>query len=433
MKNILFYSVFLVTFISCNKKNNIAQSKDYEVFLNSTFHTNQLKQTNEEIGFWNNKLVADTGSYVNMMQIGLNLLSRFKTSGEVNDLHTADSLFERSGSKINNKESSIYFALSQNAITQHKFNEAEAYLQKAEKVGAEVYTINLVKFDINMELGRYNEAQYCLNNISKKNKNLDYIIRKSKFEDHLGHSKESIEYMEQAYDIVKNINKKSLSNWVVTNLADMYSHEGRLDDAYKMYLRSLQLDSANLYALKGIAMICYSNDQNSYEAKRIINFILSNTDTPDLYLTLAEISEWEGDVNGKQKYIDTFLSKINTPLYGNMYNKYLIEIYLNDKLDITKGLSIAEHEMTNRATPETYSWLAFANYKNNNIAKANELINNYVLNKTFEPEALYIASVILSNSNKPLAQKLRKQCKESQFELGPLKLTKLKQEFKEGI
>jgi lipopolysaccharide biosynthesis regulator YciM len=433
MKNILFYSIFLLLLISCNKKNNIAQSKDYEVFLNKKFQIQQIEKVNQEIGFWDTKLKSDTGSYLNMMEVGLNRLNRFKLLGQVRDLHSADSLFHRSGAKINNQESSIYFALSQNAITQHQFKEAALYLQNAEKVGADAYTINLIKFDINMELGQYNEAQYHLNNISKKDKNLDYLIRKSKFEDYLGHSDKSIEYMEKAYEMVKNINKKSLSNWVVTNLADMYSHDGRLDKAYDMYIKSLRVDSANLYALKGIAAIAYAHDHNTDEAERIINFILSNTDAPDLYLTLAEINEWKGDVIKKENYINTFLTKVNNAAYGNMYNKYLIDVYLNDKLDITKGLSIAEKEINNRSTPETYSWLALANYKANNYAKATELINTHVLNKTAEPDALYIAAMILCNSNKPLAQKLMNQCKESKFELGPVKFIKLKQEFKERI
>ncbi len=433
MKNILLYSFIIAIAISCTKKNKIAQSKDYEVFLNKKFHAAQLQQNNQEVNFWNDRLKADTGSFVNMMQIGLNTLSRFKISGNVADLYTADSLFSMSNKKLNNKEATVYFALSQNAITQHQFKKAEQYLLDAEKIGADAYTINLLKFDINMELGQYNEAQYHLNSIRKKEKNLDYLIRKSKLEDHLGHTAQSIEYMEKAYDIVKNINKKSLSNWVVTNLADMYSHDGRIDDAYKMYLKSLQADSANLYALKGIANIAYSNDGNTEEAERIINFILSNTNAPDLYLTLAEMNEWKGDTKMQEKYITLFLNEVNTGKYGNMYNKYLIDIYLNNKLDIAKGLHIATMEMDNRTTPETNSWLALANYKANNYSKAVEIITNNVIDKTFEPEALYIASIILNKYNKSLATELIHKCKESKFELGPVKFDKLTKQFKEGI
>lgn len=108
-----------------------------------------------------------------------------------------------------------------------------------------------------------------------------------------------------------------------------------------------------------------------------------------------------------------------------MYNKYLVDIYLNDKIDVAKALLIAESEMNNRKTPETYSWLALANYKANKIGEATEIINKHVLNKTFEPAALYTAAIVLSKTDKATSEKLKEICKESAFELGPIKMASL--------
>lgn len=430
MKKIIFYCLILASIstalVSCNTKKNIANVKDYGAFINPVFQQAQLQKNEFEIQFWNNKLQQDTGSYADMVEVGFNTLAHFKLTGHVNDLAFADSLFYRSLSKLNNKEASIYLALTQNAITQHKFKEAEKFIYTAEKIGADAGTINLLKFDVSMELGNYLAAELCLKKVSNKENNFDYLIRLAKFEDHEGKATASIKTMEKAYGLLKYSNKKSTQIWVTTNLADMYSHSGRIQDAYNMYVKSLQLDSANVYALKGIANICFANDKNVEEAERIFKFILSTTDAPDLNLNLAEISEWKGDTQAKNEYLHTFLAKIeNNKRYGNMYNKYLVDVYLNDKLDIAKGLSIAENEMNNRRTPETYSWLALANYKANNISLATEIINKNVLNKTFEPHALYAASVVLSKTNKALSEKLKVECKESKFELGPIKYDRL--------
>jgi hypothetical protein len=430
MKKIIYYSLLiaglLTAMISCKTKTNIANVKDYGAFINPAFQKVQLQKNESEIQFWNNKLLQDTASYANMVEVGFNTLAHFKLTGNVNDLAFADSLFYRSLIKLNNKEASIYLALTQNAITQHKFKEAEQFIYTAEKIGADAGTINLLKFDVSMELGNYLAAELCLRKINNKEKNFDYLIRQAKFEDYQGKAEASIATMEKAYALLKYSNKKSTQIWVTTNLADMYSHSGRIQDAYNMYVKSLQLDSANLYALKGIAHICFVHDKNTDEAERIFKFILSTTDAPDLNLNLAEISEWKGDIKAKNEYLHTFLAKIESnKRYGNMYNKYLVDVYLNDKLDIAKGLSIAENEMNNRRTPETYSWLALANYKANNIGLAMEIINKNVLNKTFEPHALYTASVVLSKTNKALSEKLKVACKESEFELGPVKYARL--------
>jgi lipopolysaccharide biosynthesis regulator YciM len=433
MKNIINYTLLLTlvsaVISSCTNKSTIARVEDYGAFINTKFHKDQLQKNDVEIQFWNSKLKTDTGSYANMIEVGFNTLAHFKLTGNVNDLAIADSLFYRSLSKLNNKEASIYLTLTQNAITQHKFKEAEQFLLAAEKIGADPATINLLKFDVNMELGNYLAAELCLVRINNKEKNFDYLIRKAKFEDYKGNAEASIARMEQAYALLKYSNKKSTQIWVTTNLGDMYSHCGRIQDAYKMYVKSLQLDSANLYALKGIATICFAKDKNVEEAERIFKFILSTTDAPDLNLNLAEISEFKGDVKARDEYLNTFIGKIESnKKYGNMYNKYLIDIYLNDKLDIEKGLSIAENEMNNRKTPETYSWLAFANYKASKMDEATEIIKKNVLDKTFEPEALYIASVVLGKTNKVESNKLKQALRANAFELGPVKYNRL---FKE--
>jgi hypothetical protein len=417
----------ITTLFACNNKNNsITKKQDYEAFLNPSFQQIQLQKNDAELNFWNTKLKADTGSFVNMLELGFNTQAHFKLTGNVNDLSFADSLFNCSLSKLNKKEASIYFALAQNAITQHQFKEAETYIYIAQKIGADAGTINLVKFDINMELGNYLGAELCLKDIDKKETNFDYLIRAAKFEDYKGEAETSIKTMEKAHAIVMKGNKKTTQNWVTTNLADMYSHSGRLQDAYNMYIESLKIDSANLYALKGIANICFVNDKNTDEAERILKFIIATTEAPDLYLNLAEISDWKKDEKTKMEYLNIFLAKIESnKKYGNMYNKYLVDVYLNDKIDVTKALSIAENEMNNRKTPETYSWLALANYKANRVEEATEIVNKYVLNKTFEPHALYSAAIVLSKTDKATSDKLKVICKESAFELGPIKMSSL--------
>ncbi len=431
MKKILFCSLIIAALttaiVSCNTKKEIANEKDYAAFINPSFQKADLQKNEDEINFWNTKLKNDTGSYANMLQVAYNTLAHFKLTGNVNDLGKADSLFYSVIRKLNNKEASVYLALTQNAITQHKFKEAEQFIYAAEKIGADAGTINLLKFDVSMELGNYLGAKICLKKMGEKANNFDYLIRLAKYEDYEGNAEASILSMEKGYALLKSSNKKSTKVWVTTNLADMYSHSGRIQDAYNMYVKSLQLDSANLYALKGIAHICFAHDKNADAAEKILKFVLSTTDAPDLNLDLAEISEWKGNIKAKDAYLHTFLAKIESnKMYGNMYNKYLVDIYLNDKLDVKRGLQIAENEMNNRKTPETYSWLALANFKANNIGMATEIINKNVLNKTHEPLALYAALVVLSKTDRETSAKLKEACMESAFELGPIKYAKLK-------
>jgi tetratricopeptide (TPR) repeat protein len=430
MKNILKYSslffLLVVLNTSCKKSKTITNKKDYEVFLNPSFQKKMLQENEAEINFWKTKLNEDTSSYVNKLQISSNTLAHFKLAGTVNDLHFADSLYNVVSGAVSNKESAIYLSLAQNAITQHKFKAAEEFVFTAEKIGADAGKIAMLKFDVAMELGNYAVAKQNLDKINTATKNFDFIIRNAKYQDHLGNSEASVMQMEEAYAMVKNNNKKSVIVWVSTNLADMYTHAGRVEDAYKMYLKSLAIDSANLYALKGIANISFGNDKNTEETERIYKFILSTTDAPDLNLNLAEIAEWNGDMKSKEMYIQKFVSKIESnKQYGNMYNKYLVDVFLYDKVNVAKALSIAEKEMDNRRTPETYTWLAIANYKANKKEEANRIIKTFVLDKTHEPLSLYAASVILKDTDKARANELKAACAESKLEIGPIKYDRM--------
>jgi tetratricopeptide (TPR) repeat protein len=386
----------------------------------------QLEKVNTEISFWQKRLLADTGNYVDMQKMASNFTKRFKVSGTAEDLRTADSLYARSLSKIKFTQPELFFSISQNAITQHRFQDAWRYLKLADSIGVNPYVIKLMKFDAAMEIGLYQQAEYNLQQVKNENE-FDYLIRKAKLEDHYGRLEKAIEFMEKALYQANASGKKEMILWSKSNLADMYGHAGRVKDAYKNYLEILSMDSSYLHALKGIAWIAYSHDKNTKEAKRIIEYISSQTNMPDHYLMLAEIAEWEGDMEMKKQRISDFLTEVEKPVYGNMYNKYLITIYTEELKNFDKAMAIAEKEVSSRPTPETYNWLAWVYYQKGDVHKAYDLMEKFVLGKTSEPHILLHAAYVLNDTGKKSdAKKILKECKESSFELGPLTTQKIK-------
>lgn len=429
MNRIMLFFLLIFIFSACSTKK-IVNSKDYDVFLLDTTRTEKkLKRIEAEMEFWHKRLAKDTGNFVDMLQLAAIHINRFNVSGNVNDLHVADSFYVLSLQKIKNSDPQIYFSVSQNAITQHRFRDAWHSLLMADSIGVNPYLLRVVKFDAAMEIGLYAKASSFIEEIQDKN-NFDYLIRKAKLEDHHGRLENAIVLMEKALKDAESKGKSSLAAWAKTNLADMYGHAGRIHDAYKNYIEVLQSDSNNLYALKGIAWIAYSHDHDTKEAKRIINYILSQTKMPELYLLLAEIEEWEGNEVEKKKNIDKFLSEAEKPGYGNMYNKYLITIYTEELNDINKAMNIAEKEVSDRPTPETYSWLSWVYFKKGDKQKAYELVKNFVLGRNFEPEAqLHSAYILKSKGETDKAKKLLKECLESSFELGPVIASQIKEQL----
>jgi tetratricopeptide (TPR) repeat protein len=211
----------------------------------------------------------------------------------------------------------------------------------------------------------------------------------------------------------------------------MYGHAGRIKESYDAYLKVLQKDSSYIYALKGIAWIIYSNDRDTKEAKHILHYILEQINTPDLLLLLAEIEEWEENETKKNEYIRRFINEVEQPGYGDMYNKYLIQLYAEELKDFDKAMSLAEKEITSRPTPEVYDWLAWLYYCKGDVKHADSIALNYVYKKTYEPDVLFHTAMIFSAaSKKDKAKRMMEECVSSSFELGPVKTAFICQQLK---
>lgn len=415
----LIAAAVVLLFVSCNSYNPITNKNDYDPYFVKGIIDDEAKKVTGEIEFWRRRLSTDTGSYVNMLELARNYLVRFKAKGNVSDLNAGDSLLKRSSERLAHTDPEILYALTQNSITQHQFQAAKKYIQAAEKEKGDPYLLKLLQFDVNMELGRYRDAGKCLEGFGDKSA-FDYLIRKAKWEDHKGNAGEAILLMEEALERVKDI-KKNLFCWTLSNLGDMYGHAGRIKESYQAYLSVLKSDPSNLYCLKGIAWITYSHDKNYSEAKRILQYILSLAEMPELRLMLADIAASEGNKKEARELTSEFIATVSKPAYGRMYNKYLIQLYCDELSEYDKALSIAKTELMNRFSPETCDLLAWAYYKKGDLKKAYELSNGHVYNFTFEPEALMHLGFIYADIGKTEeARKMLKECLESSFELGPI-------------
>lgn len=422
---VLFYLTAFV-FSACKKQNTIADSNDYNHFINDKFSVAQKKTNSAEINFWSHKLQQDTGSYVYKAELAAQYLSLFRLNGQIKNLIIGDSLLRKASEKLKHTNPELLYSLSQNSVAQHQFIQAADFAGAAAKANGDAFTIRLLQFDACMELGNYAEAYRSLQSLADRT-GFDYLIRKAKWEDHKGNLDEAIMLMEQAFKKIKH-KKQSLYVWTKSNLADMYGHAGRIEDAYRAYLDVLKKDPANLYCLKGIAWIAWSYDKNAQEAERILKFILSQTEMPELRLVLSEIYSTQGKNKEAEKWKESFLSLVTQPAYGTMYNKYLIDVYTQDKSLAGKALAIAEAEIKNRFTPETNDWLAWTYFNLGQTEKAYEIVVKNVYGKTFEPTVLFhTACIYAASGKKEEARNIFQDCLESAFEIGPLATIQIKE------
>ena len=403
---------------SCGNKSEIINSKDYNSFLENK-ENKSLDNANKEIDFWQNKFNASPDQYSFLSQISSNYSKLFEITANIDYLIKAEQLLVQSNEALRYTNVGTIRSLARNYISQHRFKEALVLANKALAIGEGMKETQKLLFDVQMELGDYVAAENALKQI-KNNKDFDYLIRIAKWSDHQGNLDKAISFMEKAAKIAEFNNNEYLKIWSYSNLGDMNGHAGKIKESYNYYLKTLQLDANNTYALKGIAWIAFSHEKNTIEANRIIDIVSKKHNSPDFYLLKSEIAEYEKNSNAKDKNLASYFAMLQNKKYGVMYNKYNALLYADEKSTANKALEIAKEEVNNRPTPDSYDLLAWSYYNLGDSKKALEISQKYVVGKSFEPNLNYhLATIYKANNLLEKVKPIKEELIKSSFELGP--------------
>lgn len=417
MKKILYSLLILLT--AC-RQQNITNSKDYSRYLQSTQNT-RLQQIDAELSFWQNKLHNAPGDIISESKIASLYTRRFSYSGNINEIHCADSLYRQVNILNHTTSSGTFRSLAANCITQHRFLQAKQYIDSALVLGDDKYLTVLMEFDVAMELGDRFRAQKALNSLTDKN-SFDYLIREAKYKDHVeGDLDAAIGLMEKAYEKIKDNHNQGLYCWIKSNLGDFYGHANRYQESYKCYLDVLAKDPHYYHALKGIAWLAFSHDKDVVNARKIVAYLQQRHPVPDYELLLSQIAVAGHDSIQYKQHLESFMTATHNALYGGMYNKYLFNIEADEMNNAARCLQIAQQEVAHRPTPEAYSWLAWAYCRNGEVSKAMATAQAHVAGKCFEPDALfYLGKIYQAGGENAKARLYLKAAKESSYELGPV-------------
>lgn len=406
-------------------KTIVTDKDDYNVYL-APAENSLVKKALAEFEFWSKKWDQNNSQFPYLAKMAAANSQMFNANGNIEYLIEAEKNLKMVNQATGYNNPSYLRSLASNYITQHKFKESLELLIKAEANGENLRATKKMLFDVHLELGNVDEAGRYLMEIGQKN-DFDFLIRISKWKDHQGNLKMAINYMEKAVYKAEATNNKNQKLWAYTNLSDFYGHDGQIEKAYNNYLKSLEIESNEAYAKKGIAWIVYSHDRNPKEALRILNSIMKQYRTPDYYLLKAEIAAYENDSNAKTDNVNLYLAEVEKGDYGDMYNKYSALHYAEEATNLDLAFELARREISLRPTPLSYDLLAWTHYNQGDIAMAAKIMEDHVVNKTTEPIVLlHLAHIYKAQGNEVKTKELKMALLESVFELGPLLEKKVK-------
>ncbi|MGB0839871.1 MAG: tetratricopeptide repeat protein [Chitinophagales bacterium] len=418
--------LFLFAFL-CLSFSNLAFTNSAVEILNKYQPQTTIKQQTQEIAFWEQKVAQNPTQSLFDYQLAQAYGRLFKLTADINDLKKAEDLLSHLLDNKGMKDpSSIQRALAHNYISQHRFKEALILVADALKNGSGKRASQLMLFDLYAELG-ITEAQEQLLFLLAQQEDFNYFIRLAKWKDSQGNLDGAIEAMKQAEQIAEASKQQNQLNWLYTNLGDFYGHAGKIDWSAKYYLKSLAINPADWYAMKGLAWIRYSNDDCPEDALSILEKIGTQSQDPGITLLKAEILTYTANVEKAENIYAQIKTKVSSTAYGDMYNAFLCDYYLQTQNN-AKAMQIAKREIEQRAVPVSYSLLAQVLYAQNQIEEAQTVSQEYIWHKSFEPSVLLPQLTFFQNNSSEYICEIAADLREARFELGPIQI----QEIPEG-
>ena len=425
MKRFLFNLPIIISLFSCKNNNTPIVSA---VFVDSliTHYSIPKSITNNEadMQFWKSRISPNTPDYSNTLKYAATLMSRYHLLGNISDIKSADSLLQKLAADYNGKEAGPYFSLVSHYILQHRFHDADSVFELARKIGIKKYETAAVSFDINFELGRISLANLNLKEINIEN-DYGYQFRKSKMMHYNGELDSSIKAMQKAVENAGH--DETLRSAALSNVGDLYIHAGKLDKAYDCFVECIKANAADMHSIIGIGWVALLKDKNDSLAEKLFQFAAGKTKSPDPLFKLISVAEQRGDSNLQLNYAKAFEQKVTDTLYGNMYNKYLVQLYTGILANPAKAEAIAKRELQNRNTPQTYAWCVWALLNNNKKDEAYTVYEKYVSGKPLEGLELYWMGKLMRSLNKGYnAKQFFTEAEKNFYDLSPAMQNDLK-------
>jgi tetratricopeptide (TPR) repeat protein len=319
----------------------------------------------------------------------------------------------------------LYRTMAYLSIQQHQFNRADSFLQNAIKIEGLTVANAFLEFDVVFEKGQYKKAKNLLESLKKGN-SYGYLFRRAKFEHYDGNLDSAISCMIQAAN--KAGSSKYLRQSALSNAGDLLLHKGAVENAAKLYRESIKIDASDLHSITGLGNIALLYDKNDTLAEKIFKYVQKNTNAPDILLKLIQVTEARNDSIQMMKYANEFVNKASAPEYGNMYNKYLIDLYTGIINKPEKAIELAENEINSRPTAQIFAWYAWSLSRNKEVDKAYTIYKGHISSQPLEGLELYYMGKMMKGLDKEYnAQQFFKAAWKNRFDLGPAKQLELKE------
>jgi tetratricopeptide (TPR) repeat protein len=401
--------------LSCKSKAPIVEAVYVDSLIKNYTPSALGKSIEGNTLFWQKRYLQDTGDFVAQEKYAQSLLSRFHLYTDIIDLQEADSLFTSLLHNRNVSQAGNRLTMAHLKLLEHQFDLAPAFTRNVNQEQTNPFATAMLSFDVDFERGDYTGARLWLQ--SHKNvSDYAYNFRLSKLEHLYGAPDSALVHMLKAASLATNSYVKAIA---LSNAADLYLHSGKARQAYDLYRQCIAIDPSDFHSIEKLGWIGLVHDNKPGEAQKIFRFLQARTKSPQPLLDLSQSYELTDSIQAR-KYAEQFASITSQQPYGNMSNKYLVEVYTGILNQPYRAVDVARRELLARQTPQTFAWMVYALACNHELNLAYDLFRKKVSGQPLEGLELFWMGKMMEMAGKGYnAQAFFEAAKKNEYDLSP--------------
>jgi tetratricopeptide (TPR) repeat protein len=341
------------------------------------------------------QLLRDEPDYLEAYAIlGNAYVQKARESGDPSYYSKAVGIFDGALQRDpNNVEALI--GKGQLALAQHQFRLALALGERARVLNPHVPRIYGVIGDAQVELGMYSEAVETIQTMVDMRPDLSSYSRVAYLRELHGDTAGAIEAMERAVRAGGPTSENTAWTWV--QLGNLHFSRGDLARAEAQYASALERLPGYVYGLAGLARVRAAEGKTD-EARSLYNQAIAQVPLPEFVIALGELEQATGNNEAATRQFG--LVRAMQQLFAAQGTNTDLELALfeSDHGDAATALRLARAAYTERPSIKGAEALAWALYKNGQLAEASKYMDEALRLGTSDATLHYRAAVIAQAS-----------------------------------
>jgi tetratricopeptide (TPR) repeat protein len=341
------------------------------------------------------RVSEDPRDFLSLTILGQLYARRGRDVGNVADLKRAEEAF-RHALRLKPDHVPAAAHLAAAYVAQHRFAEALAAVETADKQSPGGLDALATRFDIAVETGRYREAEDALAILEQRAANDAAILaRRALMAELKGRTAQAVTLLQRAAEnLEQQAETGSEIAWFRSRLGDLYFHTGCLAEGEEQFQLAVKLASGYPFALTGLADI-RAFQGRLQEAVDLYRTALAVAPSPRRLFALAAVEErlnLMADATRHRQEGEAFARDPNG--VPAAFYRDLAVFYADQAGRAAEALDFAQKDLAVRQDVRAYDTLAWALYRNRRFDEAAAASAEALKLGTRDPDFLYHAGMI---------------------------------------